>query len=279
MRGCHPRIFRSAPVQEQLGAILSAIPDPWHDAESWRKVVLQLDEMPKSALQDPRIAAVSTLTPVVALLDVAAHQPANAEDAIGKLIQDYGRAGPEVRELLDLQLPPLLLWHPKLALFLPPATGRCATISPITHLACCTPSHTMRGRRQRLYLAVRVLGQAKLGEYANVLEKNVLAEALTKWNRDELDEVTAQIEGDQPEGSRNLQAVEIQTSGAPRQARPLVGEANGNSHRHHRSPRHPDGDHSDRCRYHHRLHRPPACHLRGGNVAHGVGPPRARGAE
>jgi len=189
-----PEDFRSVPVQEQLGAILSAIPDAWHDAESWRKVVLQLYEMPRGALQDPRIAAASTLAPSVALLDVAASQPANAEDAIGKLIKDYGKAGPEVRELLDLQLPPLLLWHPNLGAVLTtcPKALRDYFASYSFILLQAEP-HDARAAA-RLYLAVRVLGQAKLGEYANVLEKGVLAEALTKWNRDELDEVTAQIE-------------------------------------------------------------------------------------
>jgi GTPase-associated protein 1, N-terminal domain type 2/GTPase-associated protein 1, C-terminal domain/GTPase-associated protein 1, middle domain len=192
-----PEELRGAPVQEQLGAILSTIPDPWNDTRSWRRIILQLSTLPRTVLQDPRLAIVSTLTPAVALLDLAASQPARADDSIGKLITDYGTAGPEVKKLLDLQLPPLLLWHSDL--------GTALTACPKvlrSHFAnyayrLLEAEHDAQAAA-RLYLATRVLGQAKFGEFANTLGRDVLAKALDKWTRAELDEVGRQVEALSP---------------------------------------------------------------------------------
>lgn len=191
----------SEPVREQFERILHAIPGPWDEgADSWRTFVLQLSAMSEYILREPQLAAALTLAPAVAQLRDAASGKDDADRVIRRLVQSYNSAGQEVQELLGLQLPPLLLTHSHLGHML----SRCPPFllwqfARYAYTVLHAEPHDVTAAA-RLYLAMRELGQAKDGQSANYLERELLAPTVPGWSRGEIAQVAIQVEALSPKG-------------------------------------------------------------------------------
>jgi hypothetical protein len=188
-----PDEVTSEPVRQQCASILRYIP-PAQQADAWMTFVMWLSRVPAGILREQGLSTAADLAPAIRLIRHAAGDPGALGPSVNALVVLYQTGGPDVRELLNRQLPPLLVRYTPLS--------RILAACPLElHRHFCRHARELLEREPhdvafaaKLYVIDLLFDAQGRKAHSDSIENDALAPVLPHWNRRDLNAVAKEVE-------------------------------------------------------------------------------------